>query len=430
MDVDVQHCPVVFHTQSPGNHFFGYYDVCPVDASGRYLLSHRVTEFRRMPQADDVVELGCWDLEDGSYRKLAETSAFNWQQGSKLQWLGPNVEGDIIFNDRQDGKFVSRILSLDGSERVLPFPVYTVHPDGHAAVCVNFERTFFPRPGYSYQGVINKKWDLPLHPEDGLFRLDLQTGDLRRIVSTRHLVEHKPISVMAGATHYLEHAMFNPFGGGRLVFLHRFSLADGGIYSRAYTCDEHGGDMHLLLDSGRFSHCGWRSPGELTAFASPASPLNELRKYRSAVKFFLRPVLPLYRRLVPTNSKLRRAAGGMNYMQLQDRSEPADWQVLDEQLDWWSDGHCTWHPSNPRWMLTDSYEDAESKRHLWIYDTKKQRLIEIGRFFSPPDTCSTGWRCDLHPRFDRSGTRVIIDSMHENDERQIYVIDVASVVAG
>ncbi len=60
----------------------------------------------------------------------------------------------------------------------------------------------------------------------------------------------------------------------------------------------------------------------------------------------------------------------------------------------------------------------------------KQRLIEIGRFFSPPDTCSTGWRCDLHPRFDRSGTRVIIDSMHENDERQIYVIDVASVVAG
>lgn len=428
MNVEVQHCPVVFRTRAPGNHFFGYYDVCPIDATGRYLLSHRVGEFRRMPRESDIVEVGRWDMEDGSYQKLAETRAYNWQQGSKLQWLGAGGDGEILFNDRVGDRFVTRVMRPSGEERVLPYPVYTVHPNGRSAVCVNFERTYFPRPGYSYQGIRNAKWDVPVHPDDGLFRLDLSSGELKRIVSTQHLVDHKPLSVMRDGTHYLEHAMFNPHGGGRLVFLHRFTLVDGGIYSRAYTCDEHGGDLHLLLDSGRFSHCGWRGPDELTAFASPGTALNEIRKYRSAVKFVLGPVLPLYRRLISPDSKLRRAVGGVNYLQLTDRSVPPRWHVLDESLEWWSDGHCTWHPTNPRWMLTDSYQDSESRRHLWIYDAERKKLFEIGRYFSPPDTCSTGWRCDLHPRFDRTGERVIIDSMHENDERQIYVIDVSSIV--
>ena len=79
-------------------------------------------------------------------------------------------------------------------------------------------------------------------------------------------------------------------------------------------------------------------------------------------------------------------------------------------------------------MLTDSYEDAEFDRHLYLYDHEATELIEIGLFHSVPETCQTGWRCDLHPRWGHSGNLVCIDSSHENDERQMYLIDVTAVV--
>ena len=91
-------------------------------------------------------------------------------------------------------------------------------------------------------------------------------------------------------------------------------------------------------------------------------------------------------------------------------------------------GHCTWRAGDPRWMLTDSYEDTDFNRHLFLYDHDRSELVEIGSFYSVPETCETGYRCDLHPRWGHSGNRVCIDSTHENAERQMYVIDVSSVV--
>ena len=63
-----------------------------------------------------------------------------------------------------------------------------------------------------------------------------------------------------------------------------------------------------------------------------------------------------------------------------------------------------------------------------LYDHERGEVVRVGRFFSLPDTCSTAFRTDLHPRFDHAGTRVCIDSTHEDGERHLYVIDVSSVV--
>ncbi|MBC7289368.1 MAG: hypothetical protein H5T86_15270, partial [Armatimonadetes bacterium] len=50
----------------------------------------------------------------------------------------------------------------------------------------------------------------------------------------------------------------------------------------------------------------------------------------------------------------------------------------------------------------------------------------IGRFFSPPEL-SGEIRCDLHPRWNRAGDKVCIDSAHTG-VRQMYVLDVADIV--
>ena len=76
MKTKLQRCSIRFGT-SGGQHFFGYYDVSPLDREGRRLLTHRVKEANRMPRAEDMVEIGVWDIDSGQYRRLADTSAYN-----------------------------------------------------------------------------------------------------------------------------------------------------------------------------------------------------------------------------------------------------------------------------------------------------------------------------------------------------------------
>jgi hypothetical protein len=420
-------CPVVFRTRGPGFHFFGYYDKSPLDRRSQRLLCHHGRfGTRRMPRADDVVEIGLWSLADGGYRRLAQTRAYNWQQGAQLQWLPPDYERRAVFNDREGDRFVARVVDVeDGGVRTLPFPIYTLHPSGRSAICVNYERLYFPRGGYSYEGVVNERWNAPLPPGDGLFRLDLESGETQLVVRTEDVARLDPVSSMRGAVHYLEHAIMSP-DGSRFAFLHRWILPDGGIYGRLFSADEWGRDLRCLHDTGYASHFGWRGGAQISIWARPKSAVADLRRSRFLSRFLVRPLLPLYHRLVPRTSGVRRRLLRDTYLLIDEASGAA--RPLAPGVAWPDDGHCTWRPGDPRWMLTDTYEDAAWHRHLFLYDHERQELTRIGRFYSLRETCSTGFRTDLHPRFDQAGTRVCIDSTHEGGERQIYVIDVSEVV--
>jgi hypothetical protein len=54
------------------------------------------------------------------------------------------------------------------------------------------------------------------------------------------------------------------------------------------------------------------------------------------------------------------------------------------------------------------------------------RRIDLGQFLSPPGYTGE-WRCDLHPRFSPDGKKVVIDSTHEGNGRQMYLIDIKDV---
>ncbi len=416
-------CPIVFRTRGPGFHFFGYYDKSPLDRAGRRLLTlHGRFPSNRMFSVDDIVEVGFWSLGDAEYHRIADTRAFNWQQGSQLQWLGPDFDSRIIFNDRDGDRFISRVVNVaDGSEETLPFAVYTVHPAATSAICINYERLYFPRLGYSYQGIANEKWNRPLVEGDGLFRLDLASGAVELVVETEQMVGRNPVSSMEGACHYLEHAMFNP-DGSRFAFLHRWLLPDGGIYGRLYTADEWGRDIRCLHDVGYISHFGWRGSGELTAWGRPKSTVSDLRRSRWISRYVIKPLLPLYHQIFTAQSSARRRLLRDTYLQFDDGGQSSG--VLAPGVEFLDDGHCSWRPGDPRWMLTDTYQDKESNRHLLLYDAEKNEAIEIGRFYSLPETCDSGWRTDLHPRWGHSGRLVCIDSTHEDGERHQYVLDV------
>jgi len=88
-------------TAGPAQHFFGYYDKCPWNASGRYVLCHEVTDLAdRPPTADDKAAIALIDVQGGCrFERLAETSAWCWQQGAMLQWHPAEPESTILYND-------------------------------------------------------------------------------------------------------------------------------------------------------------------------------------------------------------------------------------------------------------------------------------------------------------------------------------------
>ncbi|HXI15623.1 MAG TPA: hypothetical protein VNM48_04565 [Chloroflexota bacterium] len=85
-----------------------------------------------------------------------------------------------------------------------------------------------------------------------------------------------------------------------------------------------------------------------------------------------------------------------------------------------SEGHPSFSPDR-RWFVFDSAPDAERLQTLRLYDMAGNRVVNLGRFYAAPHVRGD-WRCDLHPRWNRSGTQVSFDSVHTGD-RQVYVVD-------
>ncbi|MDP6506630.1 MAG: hypothetical protein QF886_23595, partial [Planctomycetota bacterium] len=366
-------------TTSPGHHYFGYYDKCPWDSSGRYFLSMEVDFIDRPPTPDDKASIGMMDLESGEWIPLDETLAWNWQQSTMLQWLGDSCDGRIVYNVREDDQYRSLIRNVHtGETRILPRPIYAASRDGKSAVTLNFSRVNRTRPGYGYNGVPDD-WQGELHPsEDGIYWQNLETGDNRLIITLDQIVNIGHDDTMDGAEHWFNHLQFCR-DDSRFLFLHRWRKGERGSYTRLFTAYPDGSDIRCIADHELVSHFDWKDGKHILAWA---------RKYDVGDFFFL----------------------------YEDQSE--NYEIIGEGV-MVQDGHCSYSPDES-WILNDTYPDSESMRTLYLYHPGSNQRFDVGRFLSPPEI-SGEIRCDLHPRWNRDGTRVCFDSAHEG-ERQIYEV--------
>ena len=103
---------IVKLTSGPKQHWFGYYDKLQVDPTGRYLLGAAVDTIHRSPTENDRLVIGMIDLQkNNKWIPLGESHAWGWQQGCMLQWI-PGSKEEIIWNDLENGKYVSRVLNV------------------------------------------------------------------------------------------------------------------------------------------------------------------------------------------------------------------------------------------------------------------------------------------------------------------------------
>lgn len=411
-------------TIGPKHHFFGYYDKTPWNQTGQLLLSLAVDFIDRLPTANDIAVVGYSEVDNNAkYVAVGETTAWNWQQGCMLQWLPSSPDRCVIFNDRKKGRFVSVLKDISTMEEtVLPMPVYAVHPSRNCALTLNFARLHHTRMGYGYDGIDDPFYDDCAPKQDGVYYLDLDTGNYELIISIAYLQQLNHIDSMDTGKHWVNHITFSP-SGSRFCFLHRWQLADGKMYTRLYTARIDGTGLVCILDSGGVSHFAWRDDHTILGWGRLPNTFNRIRRNQWLTKHVLTYLLPVYHYFFDSRLHQRNRISGDSYLLIKEPDGSIE-RVAEDLFD--QDGHCSWSPDS-RWILTDTYPNKNNYRELILYNYEKDIRIDVGEFYSPPEL-SGGIRCDLHPRWNRDGTQICIDSAHEGS-RQLYVLDVRDILS-
>jgi hypothetical protein len=179
--------PAITRVSDPGSREhpvytgFVFYQCLQLDATGRYLLGMKVYFDYRAIKPDDGAEIGVIDLTNhNEWTRIGETTAWNWQQGARLQWRPASDE--ILWNDRSDDRnaYVSRVYNFRTQKRrTLPRPIYDLSPDGKTALTHDFERI---PGGIEYFGIEDKYKDQIAPSNTGVWKMNLDTGNAELIV--------------------------------------------------------------------------------------------------------------------------------------------------------------------------------------------------------------------------------------------------------
>lgn len=360
-------------------YFFGYYDKSPWDATDRYMLCLRAENTYSSVAPKEPAEILLFDTDDNnSYEILGKTLTWNVQQGCMLQWLGPDFKEKIIYNDFCNGMYCSVILNLKtNEERIIKAPVYSVASNGKFALTLDFSRLHRLRPGYGYSNLPDKHKDEKCPEQPCIWLVDLETGDVTPLLTYKDFYNFEPRPEMINAEHKVNHIMINP-SGNRFMVLHRW-INRSNKYTRLITVNIDGTEMYNLSDDNMISHCYWKNDDEIISYAYKESE-------------------------------------GNGYYLMKDKTN--QYKKMWPELT--MDGHPSFSPDRKH-VVTDTYPDRS--RVASVYLINENDLVKnIARVFAP-FKYDNDVRCDLHPRWNRKGDKICIDSVFEG-KRNLYVIDI------
>lgn len=372
----------------PNEHvFFGYHDVTPFNADGDLLLALRCS-VNAAPSNRHPALLGYFRTRNGAaeFRKIQKTTAWCWQQGSRLQWLPAWNPNTVIYNDTRSGRHVSVVYNVDSEreEHHYDRPIYSVRNDGRYAISLNMARLQRLRPGYGYADLQDETVDQPAPDSEGVWLLDLRDGKSELLFSVHDAERMFPHPSMENAQHYFNHVLWSQ-AGRKFFILHIWISKEGVRRSQALIYELASRSLSMAAGPGHISHHCWLDDDSMIIYFGETS----------------------------TGSRYQRVDVFSNRASDLGTNAP-------EQ-----DGHPSLSPRNSELMVTDTYPNRFRLQSLLLYNIKRNELSRIGQFRSPIAFSGEG-RCDLHPRWDPTGTKICVDSAHER-RRQLCVVDVASL---
>lgn len=367
-------------------HSHAYYDIPVFDSTSRLLAGHCVSFQEKSPTPEDKIDIGYMDLEgDREWKTVGQSSAWSWQQGAMSQWL-PQTD-TLIWNDRQDGRFVSKHYSVGtGDTKTFPHPVYAVAPDGKFFLSLNMARLDYVRPGYGYAGGQEHKMESLKPKDDGVWRIDANTGEETLLLSlndaAQFLLSRLPLrlrfsNIVRRYVFWFNHVKISP-DGKRFTVKLRFRSRDltrkwNDSMGCSLTCGTDGKDLRLLEHAT--SHVIW---------------LDNTRLY-----FWKENGVYLY----------EDAPGGGKRLQ---QMAPA---LIDHNV------HIRHFPDNPEQFIFDTpYRETID---LFTYHEPTGEREKIATFYNHKPR-NGEYRCDLHPCPSPDGEKIVVTSLDDGG-RQMYL---------
>ncbi|MBI9052573.1 MAG: hypothetical protein JEY96_02065 [Bacteroidales bacterium] len=351
-------------------YFFGFHDKNPW-SNNDYLLAHKIdSSVQGVPTKEDCVEIGYFkDTELKEFKTIDKTKSWNWQQGAMLQWIGNRDQ--IMFNYWDGNQNVGKIVDLNGKRiKFLPYAVGAVSNDSNYIASYDFERLNRGMYGYGYanenKNIKTLDDNIPLDSGFRIFSIKENQEMLNiSINEINNLLGERKLNGYLFVTHFL----FSP-NNERFLFLIRSYIKNRRLTSRMISCDIHGENIHIFPCGNMVSHITWVGSDKVLAYCSD---INEKDGY---------------------------------YL-FNDQDE--GYKKVGEK-EYTFDGHPQFNEIVNS-IITDSYPNRKRLQELSIYNFNLNEKRLIGQFYSPVKF-SNEFRCDLHPRWNKDGTKICIDTTY------------------
>lgn len=211
-------------TSGTKHHFFGYIGQCqtiPWNAGGRYVLGLEIDRIDRLPTPEEFATVILVDTHHGNtIIRLDKCRAWNPQQGTMFYWNPVKPETQFFFNDRdvKTGEVFAVLYDIEKKKRVREYKFHDtpvgnsgVAAEGSGFLALNYGRLARLRLVTGYPEALDWSKDETAPQNDGIFVVNIETGQKRLLVSYRQLDQElkkrKPELAHTGL--FINHTLWN-----------------------------------------------------------------------------------------------------------------------------------------------------------------------------------------------------------------------------
>lgn len=361
--------------------FRGYYDIHYMSSDQSRFLVHRLP-LNALTNKETKIETGYYDLKSDRYVNVSSSSAWCWQQGSRLRWH-PLYADEILFNDvlPESNGYCTRIVNIKTGRdtAIIPYPMYDIANDFSYGISIDFGRLQRMRHGYGYNYYPDYSEGELQPSDDGLWIVDLSTNHAELLFSVRQLAETAGLEQEKEC--YLNHISISPDHRHFMFFLISCTAGIAGWETVLFVSDKEGKELSILERKDRVSHYCWLDNQTLMVTC--------------------------------------RRKDNTEYYCTFDISDKSKSVLQIRNLD--VDGHPNVIGSEE--IITDTYPGDFSLQKIRIFKLSDQHAdTELSIYH---DSRLRGeQRCDLHPSVEASGEFAAIDTTYEDGKRCVLVFKV------